>query len=641
MKYLVLCILLFPIALIAADKEYLLQSPDTRIQVKLSIKSGRPYYRIRRSNVWVLETSKLGLILSDGDFSKELSLISVSEVSEVNDTYEMLAAKRRQNFYKANKRILHLKNAAGKLIDIIFQVSDDGVAFQYHFPETSTDVKKIVGEVTSFHFNMQAKAWLQPMSDAKSGWANANPSYEEFYQVDIPVGTQSPIKAGWIYPALFQTYNQWVLITETFPESNYCGTRLKAESPNGEYSIDFPQEQEIFPEGTLNPESKLPWSSPWRIIAIGSLKTIVESTLGTDLARPSVAMNLSFIKPGISSWSWALMKDNATVYDVQKRFIDYAADMTWPYCLIDAGWDVKIGYDRMRDLAAYGKTKNVGVLLWYNSAGSWNTTPQTPKNKLLTHEDRLKEFGRLQDMGIKGIKVDFFGGDGQSMLQYYIEILKDAADFNLLVNYHGATLPRGLQRTYPNLISVEAIKGMEFRTFEQKNEDAAPVHCAMIPFTRNVFDPMDYTPMVLYKMPRINRSTTNGFELALSLLFQSGIQHLAETPEGLSHVPDDVKNFLRTLPAGWDDVKFMDGVPGKLAVIARRSGERWYVAGINGEKIHKELSLDLSFFKDFNVAKLITDGDEPLSFSTTNLVPSAMTAISIKPYGGFVMVLEK
>lgn len=624
----------------AQVKTFKLSSPNDKIVLTFTLNSkGEPSYAVSRNNVEAIETSKLGLVRSDGDYTRALRLSSASGIESLAGQYETLVGKRRINRYVAKQQVFHLSNGAGKPLDIIFRVSNDGVAFRYYFPGQSADIKQITNEVSSFNFPGSARGWLQPMADAQTGWERTNPSYEENYEQGIPVGRKSPIRAGWIFPALFQNGDTWVLITESASEGNYAGTRLKPDSPGGEYSIGFPQSPEVFsPGAALLPASKLPWYTPWRIIALGSLKTIVESSLGTDVAKPTMELDLSYIKPGKSAWSWVLMKDDSTVYHVQKRFIDYAADMNWEYLLIDAEWDKRIGYEKIAELAEYAQTKKVGLLLWYNSAGAWNGAPFTPRDMMLTRESRRVEFAKLQKMGIKGVKIDFFGGDGQSFMQYYLDILKDAADHKILVNFHGTTLPRGLQITYPNLMTMESVKGMEFRTFAQEAEDMQPAHCTTIPFTRNVFDPMDYTPMVLHKIPNIKRKTTNGFELALPILFTSGIQHLAETPEGMSHVPDYVKEHLRNLPSTWDDVRFIDGFPGKRVVIARKSGNRWYVAGINGEKESREFTLDLSFIP--GTGKMITDGEEDLSFAKSDVVPSRTTSLKVKPAGGFVMVFE-
>lgn len=626
----------------AQKSDYTISSPDKRTVVTYN--SAANEYSISHSGETVLKGSKLGVVREDDDFSKNLKVIKVSKPKTIKDQYSMLTAKKKNMTYVATETTVETQTASGKKMNIIFRVSNDGVAFQYEFPEKSIDIKRITSEATTFRFNEGTRAWLQPKAEAQTGFEHTNPSYEAHYLMDIPTDTPSPTKNGWIYPAMFKYNNVWMLITEAALGRTYCGTALQQHSPDNEYKINFPQTPEVYTGKALNPESPLPWKTPWRIIVIGDLKTIVESTLGTDLAFPAKQMDASFIKPGKASWSWVLQKDDSTVYRVQKKYIDYAADMKWQYCLIDANWDKMIGYDSVRMLVDYAKEKNVGILVWYNSAGDWNTVKMTPKDKLLTHESRMKEFGRLKEMGVKGIKVDFFSGDGQSMISYYHDILDDAAANNLLVNFHGATLPRGLHRTYPNLMTVEAVFGYEMITFGQGAANRAPEHSVMSMFARNAFDPMDFTPMVLYKIPNIKRVTTSSFELATSVIFLSGIQHFAESPEGMKHVPEYVKDFLRKLPDHWDDVKFIDGYPGKLYVIARKSGNNWYVAGINGEASEKNLTLDLSFLKN-KKSVYIGAGDnanEPVSFSTSNItVPdNGKVDIKVKANDGFVMVFE-
>jgi hypothetical protein len=482
------------------------------------------------------------------------------------------------------------------------------------------------------------------MSVAKSGWEKVNPCYEEFYEKEIAVGTPSPTGAGWVYPALFHSGDTWLLVSESALSRTYSGTRLRSESPGGEYAVGFPDPRENFRGGPVSPESKLPWLTPWRIVVVGSLQTVAESMLGVDLADKSAAhySNLT-IKPGKASWSWPLLGDQQTTYDVQKRFIDYAAEMGWRYCLIDALWDKQIGYEKVKELIDYARRKGVGILLWYNSAGDWNSAPQTPRNLMLTHESRTREFERLKAMGAAGLKIDFFGGDGQSVIGYYHDILEDAAPYGFLLNFHGATLPRGWQRTYPHLMTMEAIRGLEYLTFEQKNADEEPSHAAMLPFTRNVFDPMDFTPMVLDHINRIERRTTSAFELALSVLFTSGIQHYAEIPEGMRKAPPYVREFLKSVPSVWDDTKFLDGYPGKFVVLARRGEGRWYVSGINGESTVRKLTLDLGELHVRRTGTLITDGDAGnLSFhrETMRLPAGRKLELTLPPRGGFVVVLS-
>ena len=620
-------------------ESYTLKSPNTKISVDFSLTaSGVPLYSVSHSGSTILKQSKLGIMRSDGDFSNTLTLDSVSGVSVVSDNYTLLHGKRLKCTYTGNKQIFYLKNAHSKIMEIIFQVSNDGVAFRYHFPGTTDTTLRIFKEATSFHFDISTKAFLQPCPESRTGWNYTQPSYEEYYEVNIPVGTHSPYQAGWVMPALFNVGKYWISITEAAVDTNYCGTRLSQFSPDGEYSVQLPQPQEGRSGEPVLPESVLPWYTPWRVIALAdNMAELFESTLGTDVAVPARYDVSSWLKPGISSWSWVILKDSATEYNTQRQFIDFAAAMNWRYCLIDALWDTQIGYEKIRQLADYAKTKNVKILLWYNSAGDWNTTTMTPRDKLLTAESRHSEFQKLKEMGIGGIKVDFFGGDGQSMMTYYIDILKDAAKYNLAVNFHGATFPRGWHRTYPNLVSMEAIRGEEYVTFGQFFADHQPSHCAVIPFTRNLFDPMDFTPVNFSGIPHITRRTTGGFEIALSVLFTSGIQHIAETPIGMASQKDFVREYMISLPETWDDVKFIDGFPGKFVVLARQKGNIWYIAGINGENSECTITLNVPFISTKSKGILITDAAGAKDFIKSNVDFSTPIKITMYPNGGFVI----
>ena len=613
-----------------------LTSPDRQIAVDVKVSpSGALTYAVTRDGKPVILPSSLGIAVQGADLTKGLKLASSSPVKPVEDHYELATAKKRHITYQANEQTHTVRNAQGQAMDVTFRVSNDGVAFRYRVAGTNL---KFAREATSFAFDKSTKAWLQPMSVAQTGYANTNPSYEEHYQREIAVGTPSTLGAGWVFPALFRSGDTWVALTEANMDGSFHASRLHTDSAGGVYRIDIPAAPEVFTDGALLAESQGDLLSPWRIIALGSLRTLVESTLGTDLAAPAIAFDKAKIQPGHAAWSWALLKDDGTYFDIQKQFVDYAVDMGWDYTLVDADWDRKIGDARMRELVKYGQEKKVGILVWYNSSGAWNKTQYSPKGALLTREARVREFARLREMGVKGIKVDFFAGDGKSMIGYYVDMLTDAAQAGLLVNFHGATLPRGWSRTFPNLMTVEAVRGFEFTTFEQKDQDAMPPHAAMLPFSRNLFDPMDYTPLAFGDIPNIKRVTRNGFELAEAVLFLSGIQHFAERPEGMATAPDYVKNLLRELPRSWDEVRFIDGYPGRYAVIARRSGDSWYVAGFNADGAARTVDIDLSFM-DGRSGTLVADGDGERAFSQAP-IKAGKHGISIKPRGGFVAVFK-
>ncbi len=616
-------------------------SPDKSLVVIFTLnEAGSPVYTLKKDGAVVLYPSSLGVVLNGKDLSKNLTLPKADKPRFVSDSYDMKQGKRRHITYSANEQTFRLKHADGTALEIIFRVANDGAAFRYRFPGKSTTPVRVDNELTSFAFPKTARACLQPIAVAQTGWSNTNPSYEEHYKMEIPVGTVSPSPAGWVFPALFQTDKNWVLISEAGMDGRYHASRLQANSPNGEYRIGYPMEAEVFTGGALKAQSPLPFHSPWRIVVVGDLGTIVESTLGTDFVEPPADRDWAWVQPGTASWSWALLKDASVNYDTQKQFIDYAADMGWSYTLVDADWDRNIGYDKIAELAAYAAQKNVGLLLWYNSSGDWNKTTYSPKGALLTRETRRREFARLQSMGIKGVKIDFFAGDGQSMMAYYRDLLTDAADFGLLVNFHGATLPRGMQRTYPNLMTMESVHGFEMISFNQGSADVAASHMAMLPFTRNAFDPMDFTPTVFSAIPNIEKRTDNGFELALPVLFLSGIQHIAETADGMAQVPDYVKDFMGEVPVLWDETRFIDGYPGEFVAIARRRGSTWYVAAINGGRETITLNADLSFV-DKQQGELITGGNESGTFLKQTVMGSSSVPLEIKPNGGLVITFKQ
>jgi len=640
--YRAICLAFVLVVIACSGESGSFTSPNNNIEVDFfMVKGTQPYYKISYRDSAVIDSSRLGLVRDGIDFSRNMSLESVSNIKPINEQYSLSHGKQHYIVYNANEKTFYLRNKSGNPMDITFRISNDGVAFRYSFPNNSDKVHQISSEKTSYHFPEDAHAWLEPLDNVNTGYAQTNPSYEEDYYKDIKVGAPAPDSAGWAYPALFKVGSTWALISESGMNGTYCGTRLRQNAPDGNYTVGFPEAGEQRPGGVLNPHSTLPWSTPWRIVVIGNLSTITESTLATDLADPTVDMDTSWIKPGRASWSWAKLKDASVNYDTQKRFVNYSAKMGWEYTLVDVNWDSTIGYDGISRLADYAAKQNVGLLLWYNSSGSWNNTTYSPKSKLLTHQDRVQEFSQLQKMGIKGIKVDFFGGDGQSMIQYYRDIFKDAAAYHLLVNTHGATIPRGWQRTWPNLMTMEAVKGFEYVTFEQANADNEAFHCAMLPFTRNVFGPMDFTPMSLTQLNYVKRKTTSAFELALPVLFTSGLQHYAETPRGMDKVPGYVVDFVKKIPVEWDEMKFIDGYPGKLVVIARRKGDRWFIAGINGEDHPKKEALDLSFLPDSMEGELISDGKTKFTFSHRKVTLSnGKLSVAMKGNGGFVLLLK-
>jgi alpha-glucosidase len=612
-------------------------SPDGAVRVAISLTSdGAPTYTVHFREKEVVRASRLGLMLAEADLTKGLRLNKASPVTTVDDRYTLNSDKRSHCRYTANRRVLHFSGPAGPRLSVVFQVSNDGVAFRYELEGKGAAVYHLTAEQTSFQLPVTAKGWLHPHAKAGTGWSRTQPSYEEHYAMAIPVGTPSPLGEGWSFPALFEVEGQWLLLTEAGMGRTYCGTHLAHAAPGSAYTIALAQAPErTAPQAALLPESPLPWVTPWRVLVLGAtLAPIVESTLTTDLSAPAQTPVLPDA-PGLAAWSWVMLGDNSMEYATQQKFVDFAAAMDWRYCLVDAYWDTRLGYAKTAELASYARAKNVALLLWYNSNGNWNDAPQSPIQLLVDPAGRRREFARLQQMGIAGVKIDFFGGDGQSFMNYYQDLLEDAARYGLLVNFHGTTIPRGWNRTYPNLLTMEAVRGFEFVTFDSLSTERQPTHCAMLPFTRNAVGPMDFTPVCLGELAGKQRRTSNAFELALAVLFQSGIQHYALTPDDLATQPPVVVETLRRLPRQWDEVKLLDGYPGQYAVLARRAADKWYVAGINGSDAPRPIQLDLRAL-GFTTGTLIADGTTHRTFATRPLTTPALT-LTLPAHGGFLI----
>jgi len=619
-------------------------SPDGRLRVEMALdEAGRPTWRLLREGREVIAPSPLGMVGEGVDLSRGLAFAGADPVQAVADDYELLSGKRRHNHYRANRRVFRWEDGRGHELAVAWQLSNDGAAFRYELQRPVPGLDTWKRDAATFRLPADAHAWLQPLAEPKTGFGRTNPSYEEYYLQDVAVGTPSPLGHGWVFPALFRSGQDWILLSEGSLRRGDAGSRLLDGAVPGEYLLGFPDAREALPGGAALPWIEgFPWRSPWRIVAVGDLATVADSTLGTDLADPPAVAAPSV--PGKASWSWPLLGDDHTVFEVQKQFVDYAARMGWRYTLVDALWDVQIGEAKMRELVDYARGKGVSVLVWYNSAGDWNEAPQTPRSRLLDHASRVREFDKLKAMGVAGLKVDFFGGDGSSMIAYYLDLLADSAPYGFQMNFHGSTLPRGWQRTWPHLQTMEAVRGLEFATFEQANADRVPVHAATLPFTRNVFDPMDFTPLAMVKLnDRVQRRTSAAFELAQSVLFVSGIQHYAETAEGMAQVPEYVRHFLAGLPEAWDDSRFIDGYPGRYAVFVREGGGRRYVAGINAGPGPRRIVLDAGTLGGGVLrGQLLTDGGDAPGFAErqVELAPGRPLELELPAAGGFVLQLD-
>ena len=589
-------------------------SPDSRLAVTFTIDAtGAPAYEISYDNKTILESSPLGLVTDIADYTKGLSLDKLVE-SPIEQSYTMTRTKSSSNNYKANEGRFMLIGEGGRRIDIVFRVSDNDVAFRYELPETDKHRTCVVkSEATGFNMPSYATTFLSPQATPLIGWKRSKPSYEEEYNADEALSTPSKYGVGYTFPALFHIGdNGWALISETGVNSNYCGSRLSEGDSEGIYTISYPMEAENNYNGTTSPGIPLPGVTPWRTVTVGSdLRPIVETTIPFDVVEPMYEASTDYL-PGKSTWSWILWQDNSINYDDQVAFIDLAAAMGFKYCLVDAFWDTNIGYERMEDLIRYAKEKGIGLFLWYNSNGHWNDTVQGPVNVMANTIARKKEMKWLKEQGIKGLKVDFFGGDKQETMKLYEDILSDANDYGLMVIFHGCTLPRGWEKMYPNYVGSEAVLASENLIFQQYFCDMEAFNATLHPFIRNAVGAMEYGGTFMNR--RMNRGNNGGnyrrtsdiFQLALTVLYQNPIQNFALAPNNLNDAPQVCLDYLRQVPTEWDETVFIDGYPGKYVVLARRNGNDWYVGGVNATAEPIKLNLNLPMLSGKSV-NLYTD----------------------------------
>lgn len=634
------CCILFSSAAFSQVTE--VKSPDGYLQLSIDIEAGTPVYSVTYKGQTMLEDSPLGLTTNEGDFTSGMSFIESSK-GEVEKTYTQ--AKIKQSFveYRANSLKCTFANGDDKQISILFQVSNNDIAFRYEIPMWG-DTKAIVveSETTGFRFPAQTKSFLSHMMRPMEGFARTSPSYESGYQTNVSMEeNQSP--EGYVFPGLFQIGNNgWVLLSETGVRSLYCASHL-SKFNNGVYTVEYPNPGQNNGFGSSGAQIGLPGETPWRTITVGeTLKPVVETTIPWDAVEPLYEPSQNY-QYGRSTWSWIIWQDNSMNYADQVKYIDLAAAMDFEYILIDAWWDTNIGYEKMEELIRYAEDKGVGVFLWYNSNGSANDAFQTPLNKMNTSIARKKEMKWLKKMGVKGLKVDFLGGDKQETMRLYENILSDANDYGLMVNFHGATLPRGWERMYPNFAGAEAVLASEMLVFVQDVREKEAFYASLHPFMRNTVGNMEFGGVILNKyLNKGNkegqkRLTTDIFQLATGVLFQNPVQFFALTPNNLTDVPDFELDFLRNIPTTWDETRFIDGYPGKYSVLARRNGEKWYIAGINAEKEVKKLTLELPMLAGQEVS-LYNDKNDGTPYMKTVKVPkNGKLSVDIQPNGGFVL----
>jgi len=642
-KYLFIAVLIW-LSIFVKSQPYTINSPDEKINLTVFIENGKPFYSVKYNDVVMLENSPLGMITNIGDFSKEMTFNN-SVKDTVYKKYLQDKIKKSSVQYKANRLIVELSNKASQQIEIVFQVSNNNIGLRYNLLQQETYTCCIIEkELTGFNFPVNTTTFLSPQATPMIGWKRSKPSYEEEYVADEPMGTPSKYGLGYTFPSLFHIGDEgWLLVSETGVDGAYCGSRLSEVSKEGIYSITYPEPGENNGFGSTVPSVSLPGSTPWRTITVGSkLKPIVETTIPYDLVEPLYEPSQTY-EYGRSTWSWIMWQDWSMNYNDQVTYIDLAAEMGYEYILIDALWDTRIGYEKMENLIDYAHSKEVDVFLWYNSNGHWNNAPQGPKHKMSSSIARRKEMEWLQKVGVKGLKVDFFGGDKQETMRLYQDILSDANAYGLMIIFHGCTLPRGWERMYPNFVGSEAVLASENLIFTQHANDKEAFNACLHPFIRNAVGCMEFGPVLLNKRHNRNndggsiRRTSDIFQLATAVLFQNPLQMFALAPNNLVDVPAFEIDFMKEVPTTWDETVFIDGYPGKYCILARRHRNKWYVVGVNAQKVPLELNVELPMMAGKNVTKYlektavwsITPLVSPRKAPTKSIAAAARASLSL------------
>lgn len=643
--------ILLPSSLLAGDVK--VASPDGNLVVTVTDNGGAPRYSIAYGGVTMMEPSALGLVTDYADFTRNLT-IKEEKTRHEDKTYTMTRTKRHEARYNANVSDITFVGEKGYRMTVTFSVSDNDVAYRYTLYRGEKDTPRsavIKSEASAFRLPSKATTFNCPQINPMTGWERTKPSYEEEYTPDAPMAVKSRYGEGYTFPCLFRVGDDgWVLLGETGVGSNYCASHISDYDPEKGYTIAFPNKEEMGGMGSPWASVSVPGTTPWRTITVGkTLKPIVETTVAYDVVEPLYEAKYDY-KPGRYTWSWLIWQDNSINYDDQVRFIDVAAEMGYEYCLVDCSWDTNIGRKRIEELSRYAQSRGVRLMLWYNSNGSWNDAPQTPRNCMNTSYARQKEMEWMKANNIAGIKVDFFGSDKQEMMRLYEDILVEANNYGLQVIFHGCTIPRGWERMYPNYVASEALLASENVYFTEYHAKKEAFELCMYPFSRNALGAADWGGVIMNRyLSRDNKSrhkryTTDVFEMASAIVLQTSVNCMALCPNNLTDVPQMELDFLKAVPTEWEETQFVDGFPTRYVVIARRAGGKWYVGGLNAEEKAKILRLHLPMLAGKTVT-YYTDAPR----KTLDIMPQAQkktlkvdkdgyAKVTIQPDGGIIIV---
>lgn len=577
-----------------AQKVVTAQSPDGQTNVCVTL-SDAIYYDVVSHGETLLTRSIIGMQLSDRTLGEKpvLKKKSVKSVEETVTPIFPLKYSQVENNYT----LLTLDMKGGYSVD--FRIYDDGVAFRMR--TSLPGMIEIMQENTVFQLADECDLVLQQPGGFKTGC-------EENYSL-VKSSQWKKTDRMTELPVLIMGKNQKILLSE-FDLVSYPGLFLKGNSDNSlsaiqpkvplKYEDDGDRRQRILKEADYIAKTEGTRTFPWRYMLITQEDgRLAENTMPMRLAQKCQLEDVSWIKPGQACWDWLngipygpdVTFEGGINLETYKYFVDFASRNGIPYIIMDEGWalNTRDPYKtnpkvNLPELISYAKSKNVGIFVWL----PW-----------LTVEHNMDLFEKFEEWGIVGTKIDFMDRQDQWMVDYYDRVAKEAAEHHIMIDFHGAFHPSGLEYRYPNVLTFEGVRGMEF------NGSCTPKNSIWFPFIRNAVGPMDYTPgpMICYQpkyhhgnRPFCSGVGTKAYHLAAFVLFESHLQMLMDNPCRYDEWPD-CRDFIASVPVNWDDTRVLAAEAGQYIVMAKRRGDKWFIGGITNDK-DRELDVTLDFLPD-------------------------------------------
>ncbi|HEY9130674.1 MAG TPA: glycoside hydrolase family 97 catalytic domain-containing protein [Dyella sp.] len=579
--------LLCAIAFAAASHATASNAPTPQATLQVDPATGTPKLSIQDKQGQHLLDVTLGLRTTEGDFVQDLHMLSRTQRT-IDERYRMTTGKRLDRHYRQHETRYLLATRDGRQLAVVVRVASDGIAFRYEVPGSAHPI--MTGEASAFALPADAPAWLLPY----------NPWYEK--PREQTTSTQAA-DGDYGYPSLFRIGETYVLITEANADGRYDGSHLQHKSGSSTYDLRL-----------ADPRVETDGTTPWRTLFIGNLATVTGSTLVDDLADPARFTDTSWIRPGKVAWSWLSDRDSPGDPDRQKAFIDFASRHGWPYVLIDEGWKA----EWLPAVAAYARQHRVDLLLWFK----WQD--------LDTQAKRDEKLAQVKAWGVKGIKVDFMNSDSQARYRWYDAILADTARLHLMIDLHGSTIPHGLARTWPHIMSMEGVRGTE--------NDPPVAGNTIQPYTRNVVGSMDFTPVAFDDGPK---QASIAHETALPIVFESAWTSFADSPQAYEKRPQALA-LLDRIPTVWDDTRWLAGTPGQDIAIARRSGNLWFIGAIAAGPAHRFTVPLAALGGQRWLVDILQDGPgenrTDVVHSTRELAAGDSLSLDVRENGGFAAV---